>query len=335
MALILSLLEQSTTIDRVRDFLQKQELPHSAGSWQEIKESRIGPALKDGTLGHDKLLDFLRDSEEHGRQHVFLYRCEDLSVVQAAMNRSRVMAQLRDRGLERVATHPRILDKPRSPSIADVRWSPSRSLVIKVVETRAYSRKVDETREGNRLTLVYETFDARAVSLFALHADGTLELRIQSHKNTSKYDEYVKQMWQLVAGLLNRNDFTSVPLVNAKTALWLKRESLRDRIKFSDLTLRDNDGLVVSAATRDAEVNLTEAPAAVNCVNTFLSDGTRSRSTYCERSNVWFVRSSSRPLPSRDVHVLLSGTENEFAVTGSCSGADYGYVLEQIREHNS
>ena len=39
-------------------------------------------------------------------------------------------------------------------------------------------------------------------------------------------------------------------------------------------------------------------------------------------------------LPSRDVHVLLKGALNEFAVTAKCSKQDYEYVLTQLRKYN-
>ena len=39
-------------------------------------------------------------------------------------------------------------------------------------------------------------------------------------------------------------------------------------------------------------------------------------------------------LPSKDVHVILKGKLNEFAIPAQCSKQDYEYVLNQLRKYN-
>jgi hypothetical protein len=56
---------------------------------------------------------------------------------------------------------------------------------------------------------------------------------------------------------------------------------------------------------------------------------------YCDSSNIWWLKSSEEPpIPSKDVHVLLSGATNEFAVTARCSREDHEYVLRQLLGNN-
>jgi hypothetical protein len=62
---------------------------------------------------------------------------------------------------------------------------------------------------------------------------------------------------------------------------------------------------------------------------------------YCDTSNVWWLKGGGKQaenefdmIPSKDVHVLLRGAINEFAVTAKCSKQDYEYVLDQLRRNN-
>lgn len=55
---------------------------------------------------------------------------------------------------------------------------------------------------------------------------------------------------------------------------------------------------------------------------------------YCSSSNVWFLEGPSG-IPSKKIHVLLSGEMHEFAITMHCRKADYDYVIGKIRFLNS
>jgi hypothetical protein len=68
-------------------------------------------------------------------------------------------------------------------------------------------------------------------------------------------------------------------------------------------------------------------PGASNSLDEFLK-----HRAYCDKSNVWWLKGGAKQgvIPSRDVHVLLRGTINEFVVPAKCSKQDYEYVLDQL-----
>ena len=73
--LLFSLLESATSIDVVSSLLKAKGL-HYSGTWQELRDKRLTPALESGALSFEELLELLRTGEEHGRQHVFFYQCK-------------------------------------------------------------------------------------------------------------------------------------------------------------------------------------------------------------------------------------------------------------------
>lgn len=56
-------------------------------------------------------------------------------------------------------------------------------------------------------------------------------------------------------------------------------------------------------------------------------------STYCSDSNVYFkIVEGEETL--KEIHVLLNGEDNEFAVTAAITEEEYEFVLRQVLEHN-
>jgi hypothetical protein len=61
-------------------------------------------------------------------------------------------------------------------------------------------------------------------------------------------------------------------------------------------------------------------------------DKFRGHGAHCDSSNIWF-----RPVEgifTREIHVLVSGLSNEFAVTANCTRTEYEYVLNELRTCN-
>src|SRR5207237_5795926 len=105
---------------------------------------------------------------------------------------------------------------------------------IKVVERRTYQRLLSDDDDGHRITKVYERINERAVNIIRLHADGNLELRIASHTNSSEYKHDVEALTDHVKAIIPIHDFVEVSLSAAKQNLLSKRESLGNKIRFSN-----------------------------------------------------------------------------------------------------
>lgn len=73
--LIAKLLSETTSLAIVSAFLKERRLAHSAPSWDSMINNRLRPALKSRDISFEDLVELLGSVEEHGRQHVFLYRC--------------------------------------------------------------------------------------------------------------------------------------------------------------------------------------------------------------------------------------------------------------------
>lgn len=328
---IFGLIERATSMPVVKDFLKEKSLHHSASSWETLYKSRIEPALISGQITIPDLHKLLRTVEEYGRQHVFVYKCEP-SRAAAILSPQRIANLLQQSGSEALSENPIILELPEKPTITDIRLErhgKSSVLVIKEVETRTVYVPIGTVRdpETKILSKKYQPENKRVVNIARLHSEGFLELRIASRDNTTKYKEDVDRFFCALRTIFNRDEFQDWSLAKVKDALWERRETLKELVRYSDYTLKNDNGTTLRAATAFSTEDLNDDDAAQESLSKF-----RQTTAICLSSNIFFKIPGSEP--PREVHVLLSGEANEFALTAACKKEDYEYVLEQIRQNN-
>jgi hypothetical protein len=327
---ILRLLEQVTSLSVVSEFLKSKGLTYSAGSWDDMREKRLLPAILDDLITNSDLINLLRSSEECGKQHVFLYHCSRDNALEF-MDRGRAAANLRRKGLDHLLVEADILLEPDSPSIVDVRWETAVadiSFLVKEVETREQRKFSRIEIVGEYLHKIYEYKRQRAVNVAKLHRDGLLEIRIASHKNTSKYDGDIIRFFNQIQDFLPLNRFEEISLTKAKDYFWENREDLKDLIRYTEATLCNGEGNYLSANTGSDKADLSGDSKIGKSLDLLMQEDDNA---YCADANLWFRKSDHL---TADIHVLLDGDVNEFALPANCSQEDYQYVLNQIRHYN-
>jgi hypothetical protein len=327
---IIALLEQVTSLGVVQEFLKSKNLRHSAGSWPEMRDKRILPAVENNEISNLDLISLLRSAEECGRQHVFLYSCSQPQAIQL-LDRSRVSTILSRRQLSHLLAEPDILLQPDVPKIVDVRWETGTvdlNLVVKEVEIRQHRKFLRNEVHGDDFYKIYTNEEQRAVNLAKLHRDGLLEVRITSHANSSKYDGDLVRFFRELNDFFPLAQFSEISLTKVKDRLWSERANLRHLIKYTDATMCNVEGNLLRAVTGSEMDDLSGDASIGQSLDLLMS---QDDNAYCADANLWFRKSAHL---SADIHVLLNGETHEFALPANCSEADYQYVLGQIRYFN-
>lgn len=327
---IARLLEQNTSLAIVRDFLKEQGLHHSAGSWEALRTQRIFPYINEGKLGVDELERLLIATEEFGKQHVFLFKCSK-KTAKECLDENRVKQILADQGLSKIFSSSALIENPAKITFSDVRFDAVkniRCLTIKFVEVRWSTEYVGESVENNVITKTWRKISERAVSVVRLHEDGLLEFRVASHSTSSKYENELKTIWELVEPFFPRKIFSEVSLSGAKNKILDEKSALKAKIRFFAAGLENDYGnsLKVAGST---DTDLADDDGVSESVEKF-----REYDASCERINFYFTYNEKSGIPRRDIHVLIGGMMNEFAIPANCIRDDYEYVLEELRELN-
>ena len=162
-------------------------------------------------------------------------------------------------------------------------------------------------------------------------------MRIESHATSGffgrarlapRYDADVTEAWEITAEILPHEDFEEESLAHAKSSLWKNRKLLKD-VQYSGVKVRNQKGNVVVFSTGEMDANLSTDSEFSSAIDTVYS-----KESSCERSNLRFLHEDGAALPSRDIHVLIGGRVNEFAIPGLCSKDDYEYALGRLLQHN-
>ena len=229
------------------------------------------------------------------------------------------------------------MEYPKKPTIVDARLEVSdatkeRYLVIKIAETRKRRRrKEEEQRVDGTFAIVYEYVDERACNIARLSSSGILELRIASKSNNDQYTDNLVELVNIIAPFIDINIFHEVSLGRVKDLIADEREDLSDIIRVSKSGLCNSNGTKLLVASGDPLKHLTDDKGASTSVASFRD---KSDESYCEHSNIWFVPREDENLPSKAIHVLISGKVNEYSLGAKCSKLDYEYVLDNVWDLN-
>ena len=324
--LIFNLLEDATSISVVSEFLKEKNFHHSAGSWKDLKDKRIVPLLNAGDLSIADLKKLLASVEEFPACHCYLYQCSR-EASRALMLTERIRGIAHTEGIPSVLESPLVLNMPDQPQITDIRWDEEtrgKCLVIKVIETCEKRGRSEEIIRDGYLIKKWPISQKRAVNVIRLFESGLLEFRIHSYREGDQicYSK-MQRIWSgVLSPFLPRNDFNPKSIATAKEQLWEHRDERSGEMRFQESTFVNNYGNTVQGSA--ARGDISSDPSVEDCLDRFSQSGAR-----CDSSNLYWLENEDG-LPSKNIHTLLSGRLNEFAITSSCTKSDYEYVFDKI-----
>ena len=327
---IWKLLQEVTSLSVVADFLKSRKQHFSSGSWDEMLEKRIFPLIARGMLTTNDLASLLSEAEQFGRCHVFLYKTTKEKALQL-LDDSRIKGLCEKKKTLSLLNGSVIWNTPITPTLSSIKTDTdagNTSKTFRVLETRSERQFLKEEIVNDIITRSWKQANVRAVNSLRLHPSGLLEIRIQSHHSSTKYEADITRIWKVIGDFLPVTEFSPFSLSKAKSKLWAARGDLTKKIRFKDSLLMNAVGTSMLTSTGDEQGDLFADTNASASIDTFLE----GRGAYCDSANIWFLPVEN--VFEREVHVLLSGQDNEFAITANCTKTEYDYVLNELRLHS-
>jgi hypothetical protein len=268
----------------VDDLFRRKGATFSAPNWEFFLERRVPAALESGRISVDDLAGLLREAEEHGRQHVLLYRVSRQTASEY-LDEGRVRRGFQRLHVGSILDNPRVLDKPTGPTFTEARidYTPKRqpkALVVKQVMTRESREFVGETRDGNRIHIELDVEEVRAVNVVKLHADGFCEVRLQSHKEP-QYAREASQLLLELRDVLPSGALQKFVLTVAKNRLFERRRELTDQVRYTSSTLKNDRGSIIQASAGTDVGDLFADAGMVSTLDEFMD-----HDAYCDSSNL-------------------------------------------------
>lgn len=327
---IAELLRFSTSKQVVEDFLRTKQLPTSSTSWEDFIARRIVEPVENGSIGVDEFARLLSSVEECGKQHVFLYEC-DQGIAEQLLDPQRIQRDVQNAGLAALVGAPLALDTPPTPTIVDIRGEVANvplSMTVKEVYTHEAYRLLGAPRVvGDELTKTWRIIKTRAVNVAKLHRHGLLEIRIDSVSDSSyqsQRDRFAKALGEIIP----IHKFSPVNFALAKENLSTNKQALSKSIRFADTILKNDYGTIFKVSSGSSDDDLASDEGALAGEGGFR----QHNGAYADGQNFSF-----RAVPgslSKEIKILMSGEPNEFGVIAHCSESDYNYVLSELRKLN-
>ncbi len=329
--LLFSLISQQGTLEQVSTFLKERSLPSSGNSWQAMITSRLRPPSADGRLTEDDLIDLLRQTEEHGGQHVFLYRLVS----------GRNQAKLFDGSLPQLlasANFPALgttslVDMPNNPTIVEVREEVGtvRAVCFKIVEKRTTLEKVSDVSGNGQVVVTYNQIPYRAVNMMRIREDGLAEIRIQSSSEAVSYAGNAEAVFNFMKPIVDRLNWKDENLDRFKANLLdvNKRSQLQTIFGLRHTQHSNAVGTRLSAAAGGIGSSMYDDAEGVASLDRFLQ---KKGHAHCERVTITVKRHG--PM-ERSVGLLVTGEANELAITSKVSRSEYEYIIAKVLEHNT
>lgn len=329
MVKVFALLRQTSSISVVSGYLKEKGLTSSAGSWDELFTKRIEPAFQANKISLKELTDLLRNAEESGRQHVFLYTCK-AAHAKTLIDESSVLEKLAGKGLASLATAPLMLTEAPVAQIVDVRWVSGR-LLVKIVGQRTV-QELDSSVQSEEgiIDKRYKLVQKRVVHLFRLSPNGVLELRVASHSTSTRYTEDITMLFGMVDFLMESGDFKPISLLKAKEYIWVNQATLSDRVRLIDSLMKNNDGFALHGLATWDGGNIGKNRATQESLEKF-----RGQDGYCDGHILGFLPRGTPLFPTKEIRVLLRGLTNEFAIPAKCSHTEFEYIFDEVRAFNA
>lgn len=335
--LIFELLRIQTTLDQIRDFLKAKGLGFTAPSWDDMINKRLKPYLLDKSIETADLLLLLREAEEHGGQHILLYK----------LGKGETFGNLFDPGeIERRITNlndwpdvgvSSFVNLPDTPTIVEVRRDRKgacNSIIVKVVEKRLHKRKKSTEEDKGDLIVRYSQETYRAVNVVRVSSDGIVEVRIFSHKETASYDGEAWALLQRISPLVPVTKWESLPLGTLRNNLLdpKKRNEMKKNFRLSNTQQRDANGNRLQAAVGAFSSDIYDSQGLIGSLDLF---GRDKNSSNCDRALVYVIqeRSNEREI-AVSLHGDTNGQPNEISVGVKLSRKEYEHVLHSIIKYN-
>ncbi|TIQ99469.1 MAG: hypothetical protein E5X36_08780 [Mesorhizobium sp.] len=325
------LIKRQGTLEQVGNFLRSRDLPHSGNSWTQMVENRLKVAVAEKKLSDLDLLELLRQTEEHGSQHIFLYTLIPGRKIDKLFNGDfpKILSTAKFPALGTVS----LVDMPEKPTIVEVRTDVVdgvKSVVFKIVEKRSTLDKVSDTTKNGQFIVTYNEVPYRAVNVMRIIEDGRAEIRLQSHSDSISYSGIASSIFTILDGVVNRLDWKDDKLDKFKEALLdeKRRKAIMSRFGLRHTQHTNTDGTRLTAAAGFPGASMYDDTDAVASVDRFLA---KKGHAHCDKASVTVRKGAGL---KRDVGLIVGGEANEFAITSKVSRAEYETILRTVIEFN-
>jgi hypothetical protein len=325
----LAIIEAGTSIATVSEYLRAKSINHSAGSWKQLRDDRIRPAITAGKLTELDLRALMREIEDFGRQHVFFYNYTgDKSSLEDLLHPEKVDKAVKKNGWARLVSSVKVVAMPKTGiELVDIHFDET-YLSFKFVERRTVVvTEREPTADGYRVRKTTE--EVRAINIVRLDKSGLLEFRIATKSGTADYVAIVNELWPRLENFFPRTNFAEKDLTKVRQFFIINpSEAVKRRVRVRLSSGKNTDGTRFALAMGAPAGNLMDSAENIKGIAALAGSNTRLGHT-----TLGFLAQNSG-LPNRELTAVITDAVNEVRIRQNCTQREYEYIRGEIARHS-
>ncbi|AUQ48376.1 hypothetical protein PhaeoP83_00052 [Phaeobacter inhibens] len=325
---IFEILPSQATLEQTKAFLSERKMSFSGGSWQFMINQRLKPALEQKKITLPELMNFLSSAEEHGKQHVLLYKANKTEVSRI-FNTNHIESTCFDSEELPPFNSRSFVGIPKLPTVSEVRKDfigSEEAIVIKIVEKRHIrdESSFKEWEQDGKLFTSVDTKPYRAANIVRISESGLCEVRIFSHMDAFEYETEARALLNSLSPLIEGSNFKPYSLRQARHYVCDPKHRA-SVAKVFDLKHTDHLDLAngrIRPSVSGFGNSMLDNPTVTAAMDAFQSsEGTVHKAGLNVRPN---------GVLRRGLNLGLSGADNEFFLTSKVTREEYEYVFRSL-----
>jgi len=291
-------------------------------------ESRLVPALNDGSLQVEELVELIKESEEHGHKHVMMYQFnpEELENIKSMFDPTWLNGWAKEKGLP-VAGKYVFAAFPNVPTITEVRvgdGEQKEAIVLKIARTLHRRKPAEMVEYQGREVYIAEVSKYRAVDVVKIHGSGLVEVRVHTRSGAISYPGAALSALNYLDGILQTGTVGDYSLGRARDVFAdsTKRPALPPQFELLEAELKNDRGDRMQSSSDPDHGGINGSEVTTGVIDHFSDAG---YDAYCERARVTYKIGNTRK-----INVILTELDNEIIITSNVTRAEYDEILQAV-----
>ncbi len=281
-------------------------------------------------------IGLLRDCEENGHQHIFYFKPRTAAVRKRCQDYDEILESLI--GQEWSEEYPLFEFIPDDYQWVDFRnalpGKPQDWLFKAYGQETYFQRTKVEHPARNRRIEYYEAEEVRVVCIARWNNNDLLEIRIDTERLESvrARQDRLAQVWTLLSGALDANDFLPWDLCSARRHVSVMRASLTD-VEIGELRLVDSERGIASFRPETEHESVDDLDARTRAIDAFV---TNDDSEVPVLNLHWKIPDKSRKDNPLQVSTVCGGRNtNELVIRARTQAGAIDYVTNRLRQFDN
>jgi hypothetical protein len=331
---IYSVADLKCTDPTLKELLREYKEIHKQiriGSSKPETLANLREAIEGKLIPVERLQALIREGEENGDQHIFVYK-----------PKASIKDQLR---FDAVGAALGLNGRPfpdYTLSGDDWTWADFRDQAVQLGKgwtLKLYSQETSlvlkEKKEQAgphivRVLLKYEKVEDRRVYVACLDQYGVLELRVPRSESRKRVSADLATLWKKLQPALRSQDFVPWDVTDVAANMVMTDEEHADTFKVIDTSLWDSASGTAKFATSTEDEDIEDAVDRKRAVESILNGGGSAR-----QIGVMFMSEGSGGALTESLWVLVGGAQddypNELIIRSSTTRNGVDYVIGQLR----